>query len=127
LTGTTGKRVIVAGDSAGANMLAGLIINCGKYNLPRPDRFFCAYPSFLCGMYPSPSRLLALFDPIVLFPCLLRCINAYADADYIKSCPRSYVEGKAQYVNISLTFFDFRIDFHSLQCQSSAVSPVGFG
>lgn len=85
--------MIVVGDSAGGNLIAGLTIQCIQLSLPKPDRFVGMYPSLLCQMYPSPSRLICLLDPLVMFPCLLRCLNSYSDPDYLKSCPRSFAKG----------------------------------
>ena len=35
---------------------------------------------------------MCLFDPLVMFPFLLRCLNAYADPNYLSKCPRSFEE-----------------------------------
>ena len=75
ILGTTGKRIILGGNSAGANLAVGLLHLCIKNGLPQPDSLFLAYPSLLCNMFPSPSRLMCLFDPMVMFPFLLRCVN----------------------------------------------------
>ena len=93
LLGTTGRKVIVVGDSAGGNLGAGLVLQCAQLSLPRPDHLVGFYPSLLCQMYPSPSRLVSLLDPLVMFPCLLRCINSYADPEYSKTCPRTFLQG----------------------------------
>jgi hormone-sensitive lipase len=80
--GTTGRFILVGGDSAGGNFSAGLAYKCLQNGLRPPDSLLLIYPSLLCYMYPSPSRLIALFDPLVMFPFLLRCLNCYADVDY---------------------------------------------
>ena len=92
LLGSNGKRVIVGGNSAGANLAVGLIRFCIENSLPQPETIFLAYPSLLCRMFPSPSRLLTLLDPLVVFPFLLRCLNAYSDPDYKSSLPRSFAD-----------------------------------
>ncbi len=92
-TGSTGKKVIVCGDSAGGNLSAGLVAQCVQLSLPKPDHLALFYPSLLCQMYPSPSRILSFLDPIVSFPCLLRCLNAYTDQHYKESCPRTFDQG----------------------------------
>lgn len=91
--GTTGRKVIVVGDSAGGNLCAGLALQCIQLSLPKPDHVLACYPSLLCQMYPSPSRLICMLDPLVMFPCLLRCLNAYADKDYKDTCPRTFMQG----------------------------------
>ena len=80
--GTNGKFILVGGDSAGGNFAMGLTYLCIKEGIRAPDNLVLMYPSLLCEMYPSPSRLVCLFDPLVMFPFLLRCLNSYADQDY---------------------------------------------
>ncbi|XP_059082509.1 hormone-sensitive lipase-like [Tigriopus californicus] len=92
LLGTTGRKVIIGGDSAGGNLSVGLILQCIQLSLPKPDHLVAFYPSLLCQMYPSPSRLICLLDPLVMFPCLLRCLNCYADPNYMSTCPRTFVQ-----------------------------------
>ena len=94
LCGTSGKRILVGGDSAGANLSLGLALQCVEHSLRKPDHLVAFYPALLCQMYPSPSRLLCLIDPLLMFPCLLRCLNSYADEKYRESCPRSFREGE---------------------------------
>eukprot|EP00095_Tigriopus_kingsejongensis_P004630 maker-scaffold291_size219542-snap-gene-0.13 protein:Tk04630 transcript:maker-scaffold291_size219542-snap-gene-0.13-mRNA-1 annotation:"hypothetical protein DAPPUDRAFT_103849" len=60
LLGTNGLKVIVGGDSAGGNLSIGLILQCIQLSLPKPDHLLAFYPSLLCQMYPSPSRLVKL-------------------------------------------------------------------
>ncbi len=90
--GTTGEFVLIGGDSAGGNFSAGITIKCLTLGLRAPDAMLLMYPSLLCQMYPSPSRMVCLFDPMVMFPFLLRCLNAYSDPDYKKTCPRTFVQ-----------------------------------
>ena len=93
LLGATGRRVVVGGDSAGGNLGIGLTLQCIQMSLPKPDAIMAIYPALLCSMQPSPSRMVCLIDPLVMFPSLLRCLNCYADPEYLKSCPRTYEEG----------------------------------
>lgn len=65
---------------------------CLKNGIRPPDSLLLIYPSLLCQMYPSPSRLISLFDPLVMFPFLMRALNSYADPNYKTSCPRTYVQ-----------------------------------
>ena len=56
----------------GGNLSVGLFLKCVELDLPRPDCLFLFYPSLLCEMFPSPSRLICLIDPMVMFPFLMR-------------------------------------------------------
>jgi len=88
--GTSGKFILVGGDSAGGNFSASLTLMCMKNGIRLPDSLILMYPALLCQMYPSPSRLMSLFDPLVTFPFLMRCLNSYADPSYKETCPRTY-------------------------------------
>ena len=74
--GTNGKLIIVGGDSAGGNFSVGLTLLCLRHGIRLPDSLILIYPALLCQMYPSPSRLMTLFDPLVTFPFLMRCLNS---------------------------------------------------
>ncbi len=65
-------------------------------SIPRPDQIVAIYPSLLCQMDPSPSRMVTLIDPLVMLPFLMRCLNSYADPEYASTSPRSYEEGTSQ-------------------------------
>lgn len=97
--GTTGENVIFVGDSAGGNLLTGVVLRCIKNNIPLPNSLCLCYPALVVGAFPSPSRMLSLIDPLGRFPFLLRCMNAYTDPNYTSTCPRTYEEE----LNASLT------------------------
>lgn len=90
--GTTGEFILVGGDSAGGNFSSGLTLKCLEARIRPPNSLLMIYPALLCQMYPSPSRLFCLFDPLVMFPFLLRCLNSYADPHYNSTCPRTFVQ-----------------------------------
>jgi len=90
--GTNGNFIIVGGDSAGGNFSVGLTLMCLRHGIRLPDSLMLIYPALLCQMYPSPSRLMTLFDPLVTFPFLMRCLNSYADPTYKDTCPRTYAQ-----------------------------------
>ncbi|CAG4953093.1 unnamed protein product [Colias eurytheme] len=76
--GTTGKRIVFAGDSAGANLLAGCTLKILESGIRLPDGLFMAYAPLLVSFIPSPSRLLCLMDPLLPFGFMMRCLKAYA-------------------------------------------------
>jgi len=87
--GWTGKRVLVAGDSAGGNLTASLTLKTIQMGIRRPDGVMLSYAALLIQFYPSPSRMLSLLDPLLMFGILLRCLNAYQDPNYLRSLPRT--------------------------------------
>lgn len=78
LLGTTCERVILAGDSAGANLCLATLLKCIDMKIRKPDGIFIAYCPVLVGFDPSPSRMLCLMDPLLPFGFLMRCLKAYS-------------------------------------------------
>ncbi|CAG9788363.1 unnamed protein product [Diatraea saccharalis] len=76
--GTTGKRIVFAGDSAGANLIAGCTLKILMAGLRKPEGLFMAYAPLLVSFIPSPARLLCLMDPLLPFGFMMRCLKAYA-------------------------------------------------
>ncbi|XP_063828643.1 hormone-sensitive lipase isoform X1 [Ostrinia nubilalis] len=82
--GTTGKRIVFAGDSAGANLIAGCTLKILSTGLRRPEGLFMAYAPLLVSFIPSPARLLCLMDPLLPFGFMMRCLKAYASPNTSK-------------------------------------------
>ncbi|KFB52842.1 AGAP002567-PA-like protein [Anopheles sinensis] len=78
LLGTTGEKIIVAGDSAGANLNLGCAMKAIELGIRRPDGIFLAYCPVLISFVPSPARMLCLMDPLLPFGFMMRCLKAYA-------------------------------------------------
>ncbi|XP_037948822.1 hormone-sensitive lipase-like [Teleopsis dalmanni] len=76
--GTTAERVVLAGDSAGANLSIGVALKCIEMGVRIPDGIFLAYCPTLVSFIPSPARLLCLMDPLLPFGFMMRCLRAYA-------------------------------------------------
>ena len=87
--GWTGHRIVVSGDSAGGNLVAGLVIQCILRGVRIPDGLHLSYGCLLGLFYPSPSTLLMLMDPLLMVGVLGKCINAYKDSNYLNSLPRT--------------------------------------
>ncbi|EEB14239.1 Hormone-sensitive lipase, putative [Pediculus humanus corporis] len=82
LLGSTGENIILAGDSAGANLILGTTLKSIEYNIRKPSGLFVAYVPVIVSSTPSPSRLLCLMDPLLPLGFLLRCLKAYACPDF---------------------------------------------
>ena len=65
------------GDSAGGNLVTSTVLKTIAHNIRRPDAAVLSYAALLIQFYPSPSRLLTLIDPLLMYGILLRCLNAY--------------------------------------------------
>lgn len=76
--GSTCEKIILVGDSAGANLNLGCAIKCIELGVRKPDGLFLAYCPTLISFEPSPARLLCLMDPLLPFGFMMRCLKAYA-------------------------------------------------
>ncbi|KAK6173809.1 hypothetical protein SNE40_017204 [Patella caerulea] len=76
--GSTGKTIILAGDSAGGNLIISTAMRAASFGIRRPDGIMAIYAAVLARYTPSPSRLLALMDPLLPIGILSRCLAAYA-------------------------------------------------
>ncbi|CRL05668.1 CLUMA_CG018701, isoform A [Clunio marinus] len=79
LLGSTCETVILAGDSAGANLALATSLKCIDLKVRKPDGIFIAYCPILVAFNPSPSRLLCLMDPLLPFGFMMRCMKAYSN------------------------------------------------
>ncbi|CAF1151653.1 unnamed protein product, partial [Adineta ricciae] len=76
--GWTGKTILLVGDSAGGNLITAVTIKAIEVGLRKPDAIICFYTPFLLGYSMSPSRLMAIMDPLLNTGFLWRCLAAYA-------------------------------------------------
>lgn len=77
LLGSTCEKIILCGDSAGANLCLSTLIKSISMDIRKPDGIFIAYCPILVSFDPSPSRLLCLQDPLIPFGFMIRCLKAY--------------------------------------------------
>lgn len=77
LLGTTAEKIIVVGDSAGANLNMALTLKCIDQKIRRPDGVFLIYCPMRLGFAPSPARFLCLMDVLLPFGFLMGCLKAY--------------------------------------------------
>ncbi|CAH0560948.1 unnamed protein product [Brassicogethes aeneus] len=78
LLGSTGEKIVAAGDSAGANLILSMTLKCIHLNIPLPMGIFVAYVPTVVNFIPSPARLLCMMDPLLPFGFMMRCLKAYA-------------------------------------------------
>jgi hormone-sensitive lipase len=76
--GWTGKTILLVGDSAGGNLITIVTMKAIEAGLRKPDAIICFYTPFLLGYSMSPSRLMAIMDPLLNTGFLWRCLAAYA-------------------------------------------------
>lgn len=69
------ERIVLAGDSAGANLHLGLALRCIEMGIQPPSGIFVAYAPVLVSFVPSPARLLCLMDPLLPFGFMMRCLK----------------------------------------------------
>ncbi|KAL1506347.1 hypothetical protein ABEB36_005730 [Hypothenemus hampei] len=119
--GSNGKKIIVAGDSAGANLLLCTILKCINTGVPTPHGIFAAYAPTLIKFAPSPARLLCMMDPLLPFGFLMRCLKAYAcpvDGQMLNNPSELYNSDTESFEEISES------DLVELQAHKSPVSEA---
>lgn len=77
ILGTTAEKIVVVGDSAGANLNLALTLKCIDQQIRRPDGLFVIYCPMNLGFDPSPARFLCLMDVLLPFGFLMGCLKAY--------------------------------------------------
>jgi hormone-sensitive lipase len=77
LLGSTCEKIVLCGDSAGANLCLSALIKSISMGIRKADGIFIAYCPILVSFDPSPSRLLCLQDPLIPFGFMIRCLKAY--------------------------------------------------
>ena len=82
LLGWTGEKIICVGDSAGGLMVTNVVQQAIKNKVRIPDALVPIYAPFLSTYSMSPSRLLALMDPLLNLGILFRCVAAYCGFSY---------------------------------------------
>lgn len=80
LLGSTCEKIILAGDSAGANLSLATLLKCIDMKIRKPDGIFIAYCPIIVGFDPSPSRMLCMMDPLLPFGFMMRCLKAYSNS-----------------------------------------------
>nr|XP_050862934.1 hormone-sensitive lipase isoform X1 [Vespula vulgaris]XP_050862935.1 hormone-sensitive lipase isoform X1 [Vespula vulgaris]XP_050862936.1 hormone-sensitive lipase isoform X1 [Vespula vulgaris] len=99
LLGSTARKVLLVGDSAGANLNLGITFKCLEMNIRKPDGIFMAYTPVLVEFVTSPSRLLSLTDLLLPFGFMMRCLKAYAALDNKKTLgPKDKTQGSNEVV-----------------------------
>lgn len=75
--GTTGERIVFAGDSAGANLNSGVLVKCIEEGIRIPDGILNIYGIFNVGFVVAPSGFLTLIDPMLPFGLTSKLMKAY--------------------------------------------------
>lgn len=75
--GTTGERIVFAGDSAGANLNSALMVKCIENGVPVPHGILNIYGIYNVGFVISPSGSLTLMDPMLPFGLTSNLLKSY--------------------------------------------------
>lgn len=74
-------RVVVVGDSAGGNLVAGITLRAIAEGLPPPVGVVLVYPALCLSLAASISRTVFNHDPVLNFPSTALCLNSYVPED----------------------------------------------
>ena len=72
-SGTTGERIVLVGDSAGGNFAFGVSMKLKELGIRMPDSIVSIYPNVNASTSATPSRISALWDPILPLGVMLAC------------------------------------------------------
>jgi hormone-sensitive lipase len=81
MLGWTGDKIICVGDSAGGVLVTNVVQQAIINKVRIPDALVPIYTPFLATYSMSPSRLLAVMDPLLNLGILFRCVAAYCGFD----------------------------------------------
>lgn len=76
------KKIVLAGDSAGGNLVCSLMGLIIKEKLQQPSGLFLAYPAASLRIYFSPSRMHSFFTPILHPSLLYLCLREYLGPEF---------------------------------------------
>ena len=86
LSGWTGERVLIVGDSAGANLAVAAAMKLAAEHVRKPDGILSIYGCLLMHWIPSPSRILALMDPLLPLGVLSLCLRGKSPDTLLHCC-----------------------------------------
>lgn len=81
LLGSTGEKIVFAGDSAGGNLNTACIVKCINMGIKTPVGLFNAYTPFLVNFASTPARFLSLVDPLLPYGFIMRIFKSYGAVD----------------------------------------------
>ena len=58
--GTTAENVVLAGDSAGGNLVLSVALRAGMYGIKMPNSIVSMYPACVVRYSASPARLMSV-------------------------------------------------------------------
>jgi acetyl esterase/lipase len=87
--GTTGERIVLVGDSAGGNFAFGVSMKLKELGLRMPDSILSIYPNVNTSSSATPSRITALWDPILPLGVMLACqaVSYHMYSIHVFCCP----------------------------------------
>lgn len=94
LVGSTGQKIIFAGDSAGGNISTAALIKCIEMGVPKPAGLFNAYTIYLVNFVKSPSRITGFFDTFLNFHVVMKIFKCYGDGKPLNVLQKPQESGK---------------------------------
>ena len=81
--GTTAENIAIVGDSAGGNLATVVAVRAAATGVRCPAGILSIYGCMLIKYVPSPSRIMALMDPLLPIGILSRCLAGVYDISYL--------------------------------------------
>jgi hormone-sensitive lipase len=97
--GTTGESIVLAGDSAGSNLISALTVKLIEEGIQLPHGIVNLYGIFNVDFMISPSAALSLIDPILPFGVTSNLIKSYGMDREITDLNGNIVENVPEKLN----------------------------
>lgn len=78
--------MLIVGDSAGANLAVAVAMKVAAEGIRKPDGILSIYGCLLIHYIPSPSRILALMDPLLPIGVLSLCLHGESAYTFVFFC-----------------------------------------
>lgn len=84
LVGTTGKKIIFAGDSAGGNLNTACTVKIIEEGIQKTHGLFALFTPFYLNFCTTPSRYLTFVDPLLPFGFIMRVFKYYGSQEALE-------------------------------------------
>lgn len=84
LIGTTARKIVFAGDSAGGNLNSACIVKIIENGIKKPHGLLAVFTPFNLNFCSTPSRYLSFVDPLLPFGLIMRVFKYYGSVEAIE-------------------------------------------
>lgn len=113
LVGSTGKKIIFVGDSAGGNLNTACVVKIIETGIAKPFGLLIIFTPLFLDFCTSPARFLSFVDPLLPYGFAMRVFKNYGSKPAVKTSieqsPEIYGDRKQRSMGIDGVFNAFNI------------------